>query len=54
MSEYPRKINKNYQKLFLDIEDGLSTYDLQLLSQANKQKKNKRFFKVKHEDLLAA
>ncbi len=54
MRKYRRKINKRYQKFLLEIEDGLSTYDLQLLSLSTNSKKNKRIVKENFDDLLAA
>ncbi len=54
MVNYPRRINKFYQKAHFDIQDGLSTYDLQLLSLTKKRKQQKRVYKDKHEDQLVA
>ncbi len=54
MREYHRKIDKIYQKAPFEIEDGLSTYDLQLLSLTKKSKKNRRVINDQFEEIIAA
>ena len=54
MRQYHRKISKCYQKFNFEIEDGLSTYDLQLLSLSNKSKKKQPFITNRLDELLAA
>ena len=54
MREYYRKVSKSYQKSNFEIEDGLSTYDLQLLSLGKIYKKKKLIIKDQCEDLLVA
>ena len=45
MRKYYRKVNEHYQKFHFDIEDGLSTYDLQLISKTMKQKNKSKIYK---------
>ena len=45
-----KSLIKSYQKLQFDIEDGLSTYDLQLLSKTSKCKNLKRIFKATEKE----
>ncbi len=54
MREYQRKINKLYQKFPFELEDGLSTYDLQLITLSAKHKKKKRVINDHLDDLLVA
>ncbi len=54
MPEYQRRINKRYQKFTSEIEDGLSTYDLQLLSLENNRQKSNKCNASNHEETLVA
>ncbi len=49
-----RRIDKKYQIAPLEIEDGLSTYDLQLLSLARKRHCRKKIRLEDSDQLLAA
>ncbi len=55
MSKYPRKIEKSFNKLASEMQDGLSTYDIQLLALRVRRKKMKRVVIAGQlDELLAA
>ena len=54
MSARRRRIDKRYQAVPFEIEDGLSTYDLQLISLSKQYKRTKRIKSEDLEELLVA
>ena len=54
MQAFRKRIEKRYNSIPFKIEDGLCTYDLQLLSLKIKYKKKTKVLKKEPEDLLVA